>query len=79
MGLDAREIVLEDGSWVGAFARIGPGVTVGREAVVALGAVLVEDAEPRGVYAAIPAVKVRERRLREPGAAAAATVAAGAH
>ena len=79
MGLDAREIVLEDGSWVGAFARIGPGVTVGREAVVALGAVLVEDAEPRGVYAGNPAVKVRERRLREPGAAAAATVAAGTH
>ena len=72
MGLDAREIVLEDGSWVGAFARVGPGVTVGREAVVALGAVLVSDAEPRGVYAGNPAVRVRERRLREPGETAAA-------
>lgn len=76
MGLDAREIVLEDGCWVGAFARVGPGVTVGREAVVALGAVLVDDALPRGVYAGNPAVKVRERRLREPGAVAATSAAA---
>ena len=78
MGLDAREIVLEDGCWVGAFARTGPGVTVGREAVVALGAVLVDDAEPRGVYAGNPAVRVGERRLREPGAEAV-TAAAGTH
>jgi len=63
MGLTAREIVLEDGCWVGAFARVGPGVTVGREAVVGLGAVLLEDAEPRGVYLGNPAVKVGERDL----------------
>lgn len=65
MGLTALEIALEDGCWVGAFARVGPGVTVGREAVVTLGGVLVTDAEPRGVYAGNPAVKVRDRRLSD--------------
>jgi putative colanic acid biosynthesis acetyltransferase WcaF len=78
MGLVTGEIVLEDGSWVGAFARVGPGVTVGREAVVALGAVLVEDAEPHGVYVGNPAVRVRERRLRDPQAAAGAQPALNA-
>jgi putative colanic acid biosynthesis acetyltransferase WcaF len=58
-------IVVEDGAWVGAFARIAPGVTVGQEAVVSLGAVLLEDAEPSGVYLGNPATKVGERKLRD--------------
>ncbi len=58
-------IVVEDGAWVGAFARITPGVTVGQETVVALGAVLLENAEPSGIYLGNPATKVGQRKLRD--------------
>lgn len=58
-------ITIGDGAWVGAFARIAPGVSVGTEAVVAFGAVLVEDAEPRGVYAGNPAVRTRLRTISD--------------
>jgi putative colanic acid biosynthesis acetyltransferase WcaF len=58
-------IVVEDGAWVRAIARITPGVTVGQEAVVALVAVLLEDAEPSGIYLGNPATKVGERKLRD--------------
>jgi acetyltransferase-like isoleucine patch superfamily enzyme len=45
MGLVVKAVVVEDGAWVGAFAKIAPGVTVGREAVVSLGAVVMQNAE----------------------------------
>ncbi len=64
MKLVVRGITVEDGAWVGAFARIAPGVTVGSEAVVGLGSVLLKDAEPRGVYIGNPATRVSERRIR---------------
>lgn len=56
-------VLVEDGAWIGAFARVAPGVVVGREAVVGLGAVLLADAEPRGVYRGNPAERVGERRF----------------
>jgi putative colanic acid biosynthesis acetyltransferase WcaF len=65
MGLVVKPVTVEDGAWVGAFARVAPGVTVGREAVVTLGSVLLEDAEARGVYAGNPAIRVRERTIRD--------------
>lgn len=63
MGLVTGPISLGDGSWVGAFARVGPGVTVGREAVVALGAVLTRNAEPGTVYSGNPATPGARRRI----------------
>ncbi len=65
MGRVVNPITLADGAWIGAFACIAPGVAVGEEAVVSLGSVLLEDAEPSGIYVGNPAVKVRERRLRD--------------
>jgi putative colanic acid biosynthesis acetyltransferase WcaF len=65
MGLVVKPLTVEDGAWIGAFARIAPGITVGREAVVTLGAVLLQDADARGVYSGNPAVRVRERTIRE--------------
>jgi putative colanic acid biosynthesis acetyltransferase WcaF len=75
MGLVVKPITIADGAWVGAFARVAPGVTVGREAVVTLGSVLLKDAEANGVYIGNPAVWVRERSIRDrpgPGGASAA-------
>ena len=71
MGLVVKPITVEDGAWVGAFARIAPGVTMGREAILTLGSVLLEDAKEGGVYTGNPAVRVRERTIRDrPGPAA---------
>jgi putative colanic acid biosynthesis acetyltransferase WcaF len=66
MGLVVEPISIDDGAWVGAFARIAPGVTVGREAVVTLGAVLLRDADAGGVYSGNPAVRIRNRIIRAP-------------
>lgn len=65
MGMMARPIVIEDGAWIGAFAKVGPGIKVGEEAIVTMGSVLLKNAEPRGVYQGNPATMVRERRIRE--------------
>jgi putative colanic acid biosynthesis acetyltransferase WcaF len=66
MGLIVKPITVEPGAWVGAFARIAPGVTVGSESVLTLGSVLLTDAEPRGVYMGNPASRVRDRRIGSP-------------
>ena len=65
MGLVVRPITVKRGAWVGAFAKIGPGVTIGEEAIVTLGSVILKDAEPRGIYTGNPAVKVKERTVRD--------------
>jgi putative colanic acid biosynthesis acetyltransferase WcaF len=73
MGLVIKPISVEQGAWVGAFARIAPGVTVGAGAVVTLGSVLLKDAQPNGIYTGNPANLVRERTIRDqPGRTAGA-------
>jgi putative colanic acid biosynthesis acetyltransferase WcaF len=70
MGLAPQPVVIESGAWIGAFARIGPGRHVAEESIVALGAVLLTDTEPRGIYNGNPAELVRRRIIREtPGPA----------
>lgn len=64
MGLIVKPIAVEDGAWVGAFARVGPGVRVARLAVVTMGSVLVRSTEPSGIYAGNPASRVGERTIR---------------
>lgn len=57
-------IAVEDGAWIGAFARIAPGVSVGKNVVVTLASVLVHNADAQGIYEGHPAVRVGERELR---------------
>jgi putative colanic acid biosynthesis acetyltransferase WcaF len=56
-------------AWVCARASIGPGVNMGEGAVLGLGSVATRDLEPWGVYAGVPAVKVKERKRVIEGAA----------
>jgi len=49
-------------AWICARASVGPGVNVGEGAVLGLGSVATRDLEPWGVYAGVPAVKVKERK-----------------
>jgi maltose O-acetyltransferase len=53
-------VTIGDGSWIGARALLLPGVTVGEGCVVAAGAVVRSDCEPGGLYAGVPARRVRE-------------------
>jgi maltose O-acetyltransferase len=51
---------VEDGCWIGAGTIILPGVTVGAGCVLAAGAVVREDCLPDGLYAGVPARRVRD-------------------
>jgi maltose O-acetyltransferase len=53
-------ITIEDGAWLGARVIVLGGVTIGAGAVVAAGAVVTKDLEPNGLYAGIPAKRVKD-------------------
>lgn len=52
--------VVGDGVWLGARATVLPGVTVGEGCVVAAGAVVAADCAPHGLYAGVPARRVKD-------------------
>ncbi|MDB5918113.1 MAG: hypothetical protein JWR40_2347 [Massilia sp.] len=55
-------ITVGDGCWIGARAVIMPGVTVGSGCVIATGAVVNKNCEPNGLYAGVPARRIKELR-----------------
>lgn len=57
---EPRPVHVGAGSWLGARAVLLPGVTVGTGCVIAAGAVVTRDCEPNGVYAGVPARRIRE-------------------
>lgn len=59
--LVTRPIILGNGAWVCARACVGPGVTVGEGAVLALGSVAADNLAPWTVYSGVPAVAVGKR------------------
>lgn len=54
-------IHIEQGSWLAARAVVGPGVTVGRGAVLCLGSVTGRSLQPMTIYAGNPAQPVKQR------------------
>jgi maltose O-acetyltransferase len=59
VGEESLPISIEDGSWIGVGAIIMPGVTVAAGCVVGAGAVVTVSTEPNGVYAGVPAKRMR--------------------
>jgi acetyltransferase-like isoleucine patch superfamily enzyme len=59
------DVTIEDFSWIGSRVIILPGVTIGRGAVVASGAVVTKDVPPMTVVGGIPAkfLKTRNSKL----------------
>ena len=53
-------IHIEDGVWIGARATILPGVTVGRGAVIAAGALVNRDVPANTMVAGVPAKPIRD-------------------
>lgn len=49
-------------SWICARASVGPGVNLGEGSVLGLGSIATHDLEPWGVYAGVPALKIKERK-----------------
>lgn len=62
---DRQETVIEDDVWIGASSLIKAGVTIGRGAVVAMGAVVVSDVEPYAIVGGVPAKEIRMRFAAE--------------
>ena len=59
--LEFRPVVLEDGCDIGVNATILPGVTVGKGAIVAAGAVVNRSVPPFEVWGGVPARKITDR------------------
>ncbi len=55
-------IYIEDEVWIGANVTILPGITIGKCAVIGAGSVVTKNVEPYGVYAGVPARKIRDIR-----------------
>jgi putative colanic acid biosynthesis acetyltransferase WcaF len=65
MGSLQSPIKIEDGVWLAAFCVIAGNVTIGQEAMVAMGSVVFSGCEPRGTYRGNPAQRVGTRRIRD--------------
>lgn len=57
--ITAEPIVIDTNVWIGAAATILPGVHIGKDAVVAAGAVVTHDVPPATLVAGVPAKIVR--------------------
>jgi acetyltransferase-like isoleucine patch superfamily enzyme len=59
-GIVKGNIKIKEGAWVGAGTIILPGVTIGKRTVVAAGSVVTRSLAPNGVYAGVPAKKIKD-------------------
>lgn len=57
--LKVSAIHVKDGCWIGARAVILPGVTIHESCVIAAGAVVAQDCAPNGLYAGVPAKRIK--------------------
>lgn len=55
-----QPITVGNGAWIGANATILGGVTVAPGCIIAAGAVVTKNTEPDGLYAGIPAARVKD-------------------
>jgi maltose O-acetyltransferase len=53
-------VTIGAGSWIGSRATIMPGVTIGEGVVVAAGAVVTSDCQADGMYAGVPASRIKD-------------------
>lgn len=58
--IDRLPVRIGAGCWIGSRATILPGVTVAPGCVVAAGALVTKDTEPKGIYAGVPAKRIRD-------------------
>lgn len=56
-------IILQEGVWLGAGSKVGPGVTVQSHAVLTMGSVATSNLEPYSIFRGNPAEKVSAREI----------------
>jgi acetyltransferase-like isoleucine patch superfamily enzyme len=56
----ARPVIVGKGCWIGARSVVLPGVTIAEGCIVAAGSVVREDCQPDGLYAGVPARRIRD-------------------
>lgn len=61
--LMVKPVILEDGAWIGACAKVCPGITIESHAVLTMGSVATVNLAPYSIYQGNPAIKVKDRRL----------------
>lgn len=65
VGLTGRDVINKTSigrdCWVGAHVIIKCGVTIADGCIIAAGAVVTKDTEPYGIYAGVPAIRIKER------------------
>jgi putative colanic acid biosynthesis acetyltransferase WcaF len=61
--LMVREIILEDGVWIGAKAIVCPGITCKTHSVLSVGSIATKNLEEFGIYQGNPAVFKRQRSV----------------
>jgi len=54
-----KPIKIGNGCWVGTKSTILPGVTIGDGCIIAAGSIVTKDCQPNGLYAGIPAKRIR--------------------
>ena len=59
------QVIIGNDVWIGQDVRILEGVTIGDGAVIAAGSIVTKDIEPYGVYAGVPAKKIKSRFDKE--------------
>ena len=58
-----RDIVIEDGVWVGAKSIICPGVTLKTHSVISVGSIITADTEPYSIYKSFTTKKIKARAI----------------
>ena len=59
------KVVIEDYAFIGPRAIILPGVTIGRGAIIAAGAVVTKNVAPMTIVGGVPAKEIRKRTTKE--------------
>jgi putative colanic acid biosynthesis acetyltransferase WcaF len=63
--LIVKEIILEEGVWIGANSIVCPGVVCKKYSILTVGAVAFDNLENYGIYKGNPAIKIRNRNIYE--------------
>lgn len=61
-GINTKQIIIDDDSWIGAGAIVTQGVSIGKHSVVAAGTVVTKDVPPYSLVAGIPAKVIKKMK-----------------
>lgn len=59
-GVELKPVKIEEKAWLGANSTVLPGITVGKNAVIAAGAVVTKDVPANAVVAGVPAKVIKQ-------------------